>query len=136
MDRQQGSLDTASFTARRTSQRLILSVAVQHGWRLFSWGIGNALLRGLWFEELATQGSDGSPTTLRGACFDPPADVFTLLQSYEKFKGAHKFSHLLKLLKVDYGLKDAPKLWKKRLEGFFDKFDGKQSMLVLHFDVV
>ena len=87
MDRQQGGLDTASFTARRTSQILILSVAVQHGWRLFSWDIGKAFLRGLSCEELATQGSDGAPTTLREACFDPPADVFTLLQSYEKFKG-------------------------------------------------
>ena len=65
LDRQQGGLGTASFTARRTSQRLILSVAVQHGWRLFSWGTGNAFLRGLSFEELATQGSDGAPTTLR-----------------------------------------------------------------------
>ena len=86
--------------------------------------IGNAFLRGLSFEELATQGKDGSPTTLREACFDPPADVFTLLQSYEKFKGAHKFSHLLKLLKGAYGLKDAPNLWKKSLEAFFGKIDG------------
>ena len=106
MDRQQGGLDTASFTARRTSQRLILSVAVQYGWRLFSWGIGNAFLRGLSFEELAPQRGD-APETMREACFDPPADVYTILQGWEKFKGANKYSHLLKLLKGAYGLKDA-----------------------------
>ena len=93
MDRQQGGLDTASFTARRTSQRLILSVAVQYGWRLFSWDIGNAFLRGLSFEELAAQRGD-APETMREACFDPPADVYTILQGWEKFKGANKYSHL------------------------------------------
>eukprot|EP00959_Pyramimonas_sp_CCMP1952_P212429 4444593-Pyramimonas_sp.AAC.1 len=41
MDQQQGGLDTASFAARRTSQRLVLSVGVQYGWAIFSWDIGN-----------------------------------------------------------------------------------------------
>ena len=67
--------------------------------------------------------------TMREACFDPPADVFTILQGWSKFKGTSKYSHLLKLLKGAYGLKDAPKLWKKRLEQFCEKHGGKQSML-------
>ena len=36
---------------------------------------------------------------------------------------------MLTLLKGAYGLKDAPKLWKKRLEEFFNNHEGKQSML-------
>ena len=129
MDRQQGGLDTASFTARRTSQRMVLSVAVQYGWRLFSWDIGNAFLRGLSFEELAAQQGGNASETLREACFDPPADVYTILQGWNKFKGANKFSHMLRLLKGAYGFKDAPKLWKKRLEEFFNNHEGEQSML-------
>ena len=35
-------------------------------------------------------------------------------------------SHLLKLLREAYGLKDAPKLWEKRLEQFFEKHGGNQ----------
>ena len=65
MDRQQGGLDTASFTARRTSQRMVLSVAVQYGWRLFSWDIANAFLRGLSFEELAAQQGGNASEILR-----------------------------------------------------------------------
>eukprot|EP00959_Pyramimonas_sp_CCMP1952_P287065 6003217-Pyramimonas_sp.AAC.1 len=104
MDQQQGGLDTASLTARRTSQRLVLSVGVQYGWAIFSWDIGNAFLRGLSFTEIKEQGAE----VMREACLDPPADVFSILQEFKTFKGASKMTHLLKLLKGAYGLKDAP----------------------------
>eukprot|EP00959_Pyramimonas_sp_CCMP1952_P406558 8520971-Pyramimonas_sp.AAC.1 len=58
MDQQQGGLDTASFTARRTSQRRVLSAGVQYGWAIFSWDIGNAVLRGLSFTEIKEQGAE------------------------------------------------------------------------------
>ena len=127
MDQQQGALDTASFTARRSSQRLVLSVAVQHSWALFSWDIGNAFLRGLSFAEISEQGAND---IMREACLDPPQDVYSLLQSTEGFRGTSKHSHLLKLLKGAYGLKDAPKLWKKRLDKFLSvQCGGMQSMI-------
>ena len=125
LDKQQNGLDTASFTASRTSQRLVLSVVVQHGWRLFSWDISNAFLRGMSFEEIAKE--TGQP--LREVCMDPPADVYTLLHEYPKFKGCDKLTHFLRLLKGAYGLKDAPKLWKRRLEKALKTLGGVQSML-------
>ena len=122
-DRQQSELDTASFTARRTSQRIVVSTAVQYDWRLFSWDIGNAFLRGLTFQELEEEGE-----TLREACIDPPADVYTILGTIDGFRGGSKISHLLRLLKGGYGLKDAPRLWKRKLERFLRARHGQQSM--------
>ena len=59
--------DTTSHTARQRSQRLILNVAVQQGWRLFSWDTGNAFLRGLSFEGLAAQQGGDPSETMREA---------------------------------------------------------------------
>ncbi|CAK0801215.1 unnamed protein product, partial [Prorocentrum cordatum] len=125
MGQQQGGLDTASFTARSTSQRLVLGVGVQYCWAIFSWDIGNAFLRGLSFTEIKEQGAE----VMREACLDPPADVFFILQEFKAFKGTSKLTHLLNLLKGAYGLKDAPRLWKLRLDQYLTTVGGQQSSL-------
>ena len=83
------------------------------------------MVRGMSFEEIAKE--TGQP--LREVCMDLPADVYTLLHEYPKFKGCDKLIHFLRLLKGAYGLKDAPKLWRRRLEKALKTLGGVQSML-------
>ena len=126
LDKQQSNLDTSSFTARRTSQRLVVSVVVQHGWELFSWDISNAFLQGLTFDEIAKS----SDEPLREVCLDPPPDVYNLLRELgPQYKGVRKLCNFLKLFKGAYGLKNAPKLWKRRLQQELVRQGGKQSHL-------
>lgn len=90
MHKHQGDLDAARYTARRTACSLILSNAVKYGWRWFSWHSGKACLQGLSCEELAAAQGGLETGTLRETGFERPADVFTLLQDRNKFKGASR----------------------------------------------
>ena len=62
--------------------------------------------------------------------------MFTTLQDFPKFKGCNTLSHLLKLLKGAYGVKDAPLLWTKRLEKFFVLKKGEAVFSGLFYVVV
>ena len=104
-------LSTYASTATRWSQRIVASVASQHAWQLFTADVGSAFLRGMTFKEIADM--TGEPE--REVSFSPPAGsekYFKELPGMSDFCGVKE---VLKLLKPAYGLKDAPKAWRTRL---------------------
>ena len=125
LDKQGFQVDTWSGTATRLGQRYVCSVVVQEKWDLCSLDIGNAFLRGITFEDLAKE----TGQAIREVCLDPPRDVWPILHELGAFKNGNVFTHILKLLKGAYGLKDAPRLWKKKLDRILKDLKGVQSIL-------
>jgi len=104
-------LATWANTATRWGQRIVVSVAAQNRWTLLSADVGTAFLRGLTFGELASLTGEVE----RHVCFDPPAayrDIFTRMAKFDKFCWERE---TLKMVKPIYGLKDAPRAWRKKL---------------------
>ena len=56
LDRQ--TTDTSAGTSTRWGQRLLIAIAVQQGWSLWSADISEAFLRGLTFKELHEEGGE------------------------------------------------------------------------------
>ena len=52
-DRQKSFLKTYAATANRSSQRVVCSVAVQNGWKVWAMDVSMAFLRGKTFDELS-----------------------------------------------------------------------------------
>ena len=99
-------------TASRWGQRLINSVSVQRCWPLFTSDVSSAFLRGLTFEEIAKM----SGADVRQVAFTPPKDSE---RYFNELPGMSSFDHVkqvLNLLKPAYGLKDAPKAWRQKLD--------------------
>ena len=98
-------------TSTRWSQRLLIAVAVQQGWELWSADISEAFLRGLTFEELRESGGQFRDVQIPL----PPGGEFFLraIEGYEDFGAA---TEILVLAKPGFGLRDAPRLWFLALE--------------------
>ena len=111
-DRDAQTLATWANTATRWGQRVVVvSLAAQNQWILLSADVGTAFLRGLSFTELAALTGEEE----RHVCFDPPAlfrDTFPMLAGYKNFSWE---TETLKMVKAIYGLKDAPRAWRKKL---------------------
>ena len=110
-------------TATRNGQRIVNSIVAQHlDFVLFSFDISKAFAKGMTFEELAR--CTGEP--LRVVEFDlSPDDVKILrrIPGYETFDPA---TETLRMLKAIYGLKDAPRAWRKKLHQALYSFGLRQ----------
>jgi hypothetical protein len=106
------NLTTFASTASRWGQRLVLSVAVQRKWQLFSWDVASAFLQGLSFKELAAMGNG----ELRQIAFTPPKDSEQYFRELPGCGWYNPDKHVLNMLKPVYGLRDAPKAWKTKLD--------------------
>ena len=67
-DQQGDSVTTSDSTAARWIQRLVVSVAAMHGWKISIADVSTAFLRGLTFEEIAKAIGE----SIREVCFNPP----------------------------------------------------------------
>ena len=111
-DRQAAQLSTFAGTTSRWGQRLVNHVVVQMGWRLFAADVSQAFLRGMTFDEAAKL--DGE--VKRKVQFTVPPGSVPILQSIEGFETFDPFGEVLDMLRCGFGLKDAPRLWKKVLD--------------------
>lgn len=89
------------------AQRVLVIVAAQQGWDLWSADISEAFLRGLTFEELQR---DGVNELRRVELELPPGgeQLLCLVPGYSDFTPV---TEALVMLKPGFGLKDAPGLW-------------------------
>ena len=117
-DMQAGQLATFSGTTSRWGQRIVVAVAVQKRWALFSCDVAQAFLRGLSFRELAQ--IDGEVS--RSVQFKLPAGSIPMLRAlpgYEDFDGA---TEALRMLRAGFGLKDAPRAWAMVLQKVLEAY--------------
>ncbi len=105
------ALATWANTATRWGQRIVCSVATQNQWTMLSADVGTAFLRGLTFPEPAAL--TGEPE--RVVCFDPPAEYCDLVAKLAGLSGMNWEKETLRMLRPVYGLKDAPRAWRRRL---------------------
>jgi hypothetical protein len=99
----------------------VCSISIQHQWPLWITDIATAFLQSDSFEQL----SRDSGTELKTVCFVSPKGSeapFRLLRGYEDIDFG---SEVLHLLRPAYGLKDAPKAWKARLNKVLLKLGAK-----------
>jgi hypothetical protein len=90
-------------------------------WPLFLADVSTAFLQGLTFEELAKLNGGQA----REVCFTPPANS---AQYFKELKGMDSYNpslHVLRMKKPVYGLKDAPKAWRTKLDMVLKEGGGK-----------
>ncbi len=104
----------SSPTAHKDSQRLVNSVSAWKIWKLLIADISTAFLQGLTFEQL----SELTGCQIRDVSFSPPEDVWQHIDngSGGRCSPAMSGTHLLRMLKAGYGLNDAPRLWRLKLD--------------------
>ena len=100
-------------TTSRWGQRAVLIIATQYNWPLVSADVSEAFLRGLSFEELASE--DGSKPLREVQLLLPPGAA-ELLRSLDGMSDFDERSECLRMLKPGFGLKDAPRLWNLALQ--------------------
>ena len=100
-------------TTTRWAQRLVIAIAVQFSWPIYSADISEAFLRGLSFEELHASGEDA---VLRSVQLELPAGSVELLRTLPGMSDFDPQVECLNMLKPGFGLKDAPRLWNKALK--------------------
>ena len=111
-DRDGDTLETSASTATRWAQRLVISTAVNHGWTIMIADVKCAFLKGMTFEEIA----ELTGTKLRKVEINPPRDSWRFLSAFQCMKGCNETTHILGLNKPVYGLKDAPRAWRIKLD--------------------
>ena len=113
-DRDSPTLMTYANTATRWGQRIVTSVCAQNLWHILSADVGNAFLRGLTFQELA----EATGEEQRQVCFDIPMMFRFIMQRFPDFCHMDWITETLLMVKAIYGLKDAPRAWRKKLHVF------------------
>ena len=114
--------DVSSYasTASRWSQRLIISIAVQQQWPLWVTDISTAFLRGMTFEELAQL----TNSQVRNVAFTAPKGWERYFSELEGLRDFNFTKEVFKLSKAVYGLRDAPRAWRLRLDKERRKLGG------------
>ena len=107
-------------TASRWAQRLIVSTAVQKGWKLWVTDISTAFLQGMSFTELAKL----TGSKVRDVAFVPPKGSEKYFTELPGLSNLNFAIEVLKLLKAAYGLRDAPRAWRIRLDAELKKLGG------------
>lgn len=103
-DRQK--VENYSGTTTRWGQRLILILAAQFRWELWSADVSEAFLRGLTFKELQKQGEP-----IRSVQLELPPGSVPLFRQLPGMETFDSIREVLNMLRPGYGLKDAPRLW-------------------------
>lgn len=111
-DLAQDGLDCYAGTAARWSQRLIASVAAQKSWRIFCWDVSVAFLQGMSFSEISEQ----QGTLEREVSFSPPHGSEKYFREVKGMQSYDSSTEVFRMVKAIYGLKDAPRAWKLKLE--------------------
>ena len=135
-------------TAARWTQRLVISIAAQRNWDLWTADVSTAFLRGMDFSEL----SKITGSEIRDVAFVPPKGSE---KYFTELHGLHDLNfavEVLKLLKAVYGLRDAPRAWRMRLDAelrslggvplptdkslycFYDKKQELEALISTHVD--
>ena len=134
MDPQKSLVSTRSTTATRLSQRLLLSVSALMGWKIESWDVGVAFLKGFSFKEMEEAfRKKGVKAPRRKVYLSPPHDVWEHFRNMPNcpygIPRGQEHLWLLELLKAMYGLNDAPLAWQLCLiEFLISHLDAKQSI--------
>jgi hypothetical protein len=124
--------DTFAGTSTRWGQRLLIAIAVQRKWSLWSADISEAFLRGLTFQELHEEGGE-----LREVQISLPPGGEHLLRTIQGYSDFDPDNEILVMLKPGFGLRDAPRLWLKALKRVLTKIGVRatqvdQQLLCMH----
>ena len=105
-------LETYAGTATRWAQRLIVALAVLLDLPMFTIDVTGAFAKGLNWEQLAELTGE----SIREVQFEltRPEDI-ALLRQLPGLTDFDPSSEVLQMTKAIYGLKDAPRAWRKRL---------------------
>eukprot|EP00435_Cladocopium_sp_Y103_P007263 s3374_g2.t1 len=133
LDSQKQELPTRSTTATRLSQRLVLSVAATHRFKVRSWDVSGAFLKGFSFQKVKEElGKRGISSPTRRVVIIPPANCWRHLSFYDKQFNLTEDdlgAFGLECLKPAYGLVDAPLAWQMSLHSGLREDQGIQSLL-------
>lgn len=122
-DRMQ-ELETYASTTSRSGQRIVNLIAAQHDYFvLFSFDVSQAFAKGMAISELfALTGNE-----LRELQFEIPAADVQLLRSIPGFEDFDAKTEVLNMAEPIYGLKDAPRTWRKKLHiVLIDRMSSRQ----------
>ena len=127
------SLKAYASTTSRWGQRLVCSVAASRKWKLLSADVSTAFLQGVSFAELSRM--TGEP--LRSVSFSPPKAYEHLFKKLPGLQNINFEDSCLAMHKPIYGLKDAPRAWRKRLHQILVECGGRalssdDSLYVFH----
>ena len=107
------SMETFAGTATRWAQRVVNSVAAnEDDFVLFSLDVSKAFAKGMTFQELSEL--TGEP--LRAVQFEVAEEDVAALRRIPGFEDFNPHTEVLTMLKPIYGLKDAPRAWRKKLD--------------------
>jgi len=133
LDPQKRHVSRYSGTATRLSQRLLVSLAVEHDLDLEQWDIGNAFLKGFSFDmmkQMCHKFGITVPDVDRQVVITVPGNVWYHIAQFGFCKDASAcaMQYALFLLKAMYGLVDAPILRSIALRHFIIvEMKGKPS---------
>ena len=123
-DKQASSLETYASTASRWGQRFVVSTCVNHEFVLLVWDVSTAFLQGMDFDQLsATTGEE-----VRQVCFTPPKGAEKYFRELDNAQHYDPARHVLQMLKPVYGLKDAPRAWRLRLDAELRRLGGRPML--------
>jgi len=106
------TLETFAGTATRSGQRVVNTITAQNpDFVLFSFDVSQAFAKGLTFEEYARL----TGNQLREVEFELAKEDVSLIRKLPGYETYDPETEVLKMLKPIYGLKDAPRAWRKRL---------------------
>ena len=106
------TMETYAGTATRAGQRIVNSqAALDPDFVLFSFDVSQAFAKGMTFEQIAQL--TGAP--LREVEFDLAPEDVQLLHKLPGWSDFDPARETIRMLKPVYGLKDAPRAWRKRL---------------------
>ncbi len=128
------NLATFAGTATRWGQRVVNAITAQQSdWVLFSFDVSAAFAKGLSFKELSEL--TGEP--LRVVQFELHPDDIKLLREISGYSDFNPRTEVIEMVKAVYGLKDAPRAWRKKLHLILEEFGLKSlyadpQLYVLH----
>ena len=106
-------LETYAGTASRSDQRLVDSIcALNPEWQCFSLDVSKAFAKGMTFAEL----SELTGTPQRHVEFQLAGEDLEILRSLPGFETYNETREVLAMEKPIYGLKDAPRAWRRKLD--------------------
>ena len=133
LDQQKRELPTRSTTATRLSQRILVSLAVNHDFELVSWDVAGAFLKGFSFDRVRRMLQEkGISIPKRTVIVIPPANVWRHFASMDPSFAIEEeeLGHVgLLCQKPCYGLNDAPLAWQLCLHAALKEAGGAQSVL-------
>ena len=115
------ALETYAGTASRSDQRLVDAITTMDSdWVCFSIDVSKAFAKGMTFSEIANE--TGEPQ--RKVEFQLSGEDLEILKTLEGFKDYDPSREVLAMEKPIYGLKDAPRAWRRKLDRILQSWDA------------